>query len=176
MRTDAEAKEQIIQVVRELFDMGQLTPTGGNVSARGASDDLIWITPSQMYKGALRAEDLVCIREDGERVEGTNRPSVEFQMHWQAYRARPEEALEATAREAGGVALVITDLTLPGMSGTDLGQALRARGEAVPVIVLSGYPPAGAAGDAIAAWLQKPLEVEELLAAVRRALKRPAPR
>ncbi len=90
--------------------------------------------------------------------------------------ASAEEALEATAREAGGVALVITDLTLPGMSGTDLGQALRARGEAVPVIVLSGYPPAGAAGDAIAAWLQKPLEVEELLAAVRRALKRPAPR
>ncbi len=90
--------------------------------------------------------------------------------------ASAEEALEVTAREAGRVALVITDLTLPGMSGTDLGQALRARGEAVPVIVLSGYPPAGAAGDAIAAWLQKPLEVEELLAAVRRALKRPAPR
>ncbi|HLK10323.1 MAG TPA: class II aldolase/adducin family protein [Candidatus Binatia bacterium] len=90
MRTDADAKEQIIQVVRELFDMGQLTPTGGNVSARGASDDLIWITPSQMYKGALRAEDLLCIREDGECVEGTNKPSVEYQMHWQSYRARPE--------------------------------------------------------------------------------------
>jgi two-component system cell cycle sensor histidine kinase/response regulator CckA len=85
--------------------------------------------------------------------------------------ASAEEALEVTASEAGRVALVITDLTLPGMSGTDLGQALRARGEAVPVIVLSGYPPAGAASDAIAAWLQKPLEVEELLAAVRSALE-----
>ena len=51
MRTDQDARQQIVQVVRELFDMGQLTPTGGNVSARGASDAHIWITPSQMYSG-----------------------------------------------------------------------------------------------------------------------------
>jgi CheY-like chemotaxis protein len=81
-----------------------------------------------------------------------------------------EDALEVVAGEAGRIALVITDLTLPGMSGTDLSRALRARGEPVPVIVLSGYPPAGEGGEAVAAWLQKPLEVEELLAAVRRAL------
>jgi ribulose-5-phosphate 4-epimerase/fuculose-1-phosphate aldolase len=113
MRTDAEAKEQIIQVVRELFDMGQLTPTGGNVSARGASDDLIWITPSQMYKGALRAEDLVCIREDGERVEGTNRPSVEFQMHWQAYRARPEATAAVHTHAPYVTAFGITNQRFP---------------------------------------------------------------
>jgi len=89
--------------------------------------------------------------------------------------ATAEEALDVAAGEAGRVALVVTDLTLPGMSGTELGEALRGRGERAPVIVLSGYPPPdGAAGDAVTAWLQKPLEVEELLAAVARALHPPS--
>ena len=85
MRTDAEAKEQIIQITNELFAMGLLTPTGGNISARGADADACWITPSQMYKGGLGSADLVCIRPDGTVVEWTNKPSVEYQMHWASY-------------------------------------------------------------------------------------------
>ena len=76
MRTDAEAKEQIIHITNELFSMGLLTPTGGNISARAADPELYWITPSQMYKGSLTAADLVCIRPDGTIVEGSNKPSV----------------------------------------------------------------------------------------------------
>lgn len=90
MRTDAEARQQIFEIVQELFTMGQLTPTGGNVSARGADEDKLWITPSQMYKGALTVDDLVCIREDGSVVAGGPKPSIEFQMHWQSYRARAD--------------------------------------------------------------------------------------
>ena len=53
MRTDAEARQQIIEIANDLFAMGHLTPTGGNISARAADDDKIWITPSQLYKGSL---------------------------------------------------------------------------------------------------------------------------
>ena len=88
MRTDQDARDQIFQIVQELFAMGQLTPTGGNISARGADDDQIWITPSQMYKGGLQPSDIVCIDRNGELVEGTNKPSIEFQMHWACYDAR----------------------------------------------------------------------------------------
>ena len=113
MRTDAEAREQIIQIVSELFAMGQLTPTGGNVSARSADPDLIWITPSQMYKGGLSVDDLVCIREDGTAVAGGNKCSVEYQMHWGAYRAR-EEATAAVHTHAPYVtAFGITNQQFP---------------------------------------------------------------
>ncbi|TMA52442.1 MAG: class II aldolase/adducin family protein, partial [Deltaproteobacteria bacterium] len=90
MRTDAEARDEIVQITNELFSMGLLTPTGGNISARGADADCVWITPSRLYKGGLAAEDLVCIRSDGTVVAGTNTPSVEYQMHWASYAARPE--------------------------------------------------------------------------------------
>jgi len=89
MLTDAEAKEQIIQITNELFSMGLLTATGGNVSALAADGETLWITPSQMYKGGLTQEDLVHIRADGTVIEGIRTPSVEYQMHAAAYRVRP---------------------------------------------------------------------------------------
>jgi ribulose-5-phosphate 4-epimerase/fuculose-1-phosphate aldolase len=89
MWTDTEAKEQIIQITNELFQHGLLTATGGNVSAIGADQETLWITPSQMYKGGLTTADLVRIRRDGSVVEGERIPSVEWQMHWGAYEARP---------------------------------------------------------------------------------------
>ena len=113
MRTDAEAREQIVEIVTELFSMGQLTPTGGNVSARGADPAHIWITPSQMYKGSLTVDDLLCITEDGACVVGTNKPSVEYQMHWGAYAAR-EEATAAVHTHAPYVtAFGITNQKFP---------------------------------------------------------------
>jgi L-fuculose-phosphate aldolase len=89
MLTDAEAKEQIIQITNELFGMGLLTATGGNISALAADGETMWITPSQMYKGGLTQADLVHIQPDGTVLEGTRKPSVEYQMHAAAYKVRP---------------------------------------------------------------------------------------
>ena len=65
MPTDKEAKEQIIQITNELFAMGLLTCTGGNISALAEEPGTFWITPSQLYKGGLTQADLVRIRPDG---------------------------------------------------------------------------------------------------------------
>lgn len=89
MLTDHEAKDQIIQITNELFSMGLLTATGGNISALASDGETMWITPSQMYKGGLTEADLVHVKPDGNVIEGTNRPSVEYQMHAAAYRVRP---------------------------------------------------------------------------------------
>ncbi|MBI1816486.1 MAG: class II aldolase/adducin family protein [Deltaproteobacteria bacterium] len=90
MLTDAEAKEQIIQITNELFAMGLLTATGGNISARSSDDESYWITPSRMYKGGLTEADLVRVKADGTVLEGERPPSVEYQMHGECYRVRPE--------------------------------------------------------------------------------------
>lgn len=84
-----EAKEQVLQITNELFASGLLTATGGNVSALANDGETIWITPTQLYKGGLCAADLVRIKDDATVCEGQRVPSVEWQMHWGAYRARP---------------------------------------------------------------------------------------
>jgi L-fuculose-phosphate aldolase len=113
MRTDAEAKDQIVQITNELFSMGLLTPTGGNVSALGADPQTYWITPSQMYKGGLTAADLVCVRGDGTVVEGTNKPSIEYQMHWASYQARPEATSAVHTHAPVATAFGITSQPFP---------------------------------------------------------------
>jgi L-fuculose-phosphate aldolase len=113
MRTDAEAREQIIQIASELFAMGLLTPTGGNVSALAADPGLYWITPSQMFKGGLRSEDLVCIKPDGTVVEGTRVPSVEYQMHWASYQARPDATAAVHSHAPVATAFGITNQRFP---------------------------------------------------------------
>jgi len=89
MLTDKEAKDQIIQITNELFSMGLLTATGGNISALSSDGETLWITPSQMYKGGLCVADLVHIKPDGTVIEGERKPSVEYQMHAASYRVRP---------------------------------------------------------------------------------------
>ena len=113
MRTDAEARKQIIEIASDLFAMGHLTPTGGNISARAADDDKIWITPSQLYKGSLTPDALLCITEDGSIAAGDGKPSVEYQMHWQSYRARPEATAAVHTHAPYVTAFGITNQKFP---------------------------------------------------------------
>jgi two-component system, cell cycle sensor histidine kinase and response regulator CckA len=50
------------------------------------------------------------------------------------------EALKAWEDHASGFDLVVTDLRMPGMGGEALIRELRARGETVKVLAMSGYP------------------------------------
>src|SRR5262245_37044312 len=113
MRTDKEARQQVFEITQELFAMGQLTPTGGNVSSRAADDDKLWITPSQMFKGGLRVEDIVCIDRNGELVEGSSKCSVEFQMHWACYDAREGTTSAVHTHAPYVTAFGITNQTFP---------------------------------------------------------------
>ena len=88
MSRDREAKEQVIQITNELFSMGLMTATGGNVSALADGEGTIWITPSRMYKGGLTERDLVLIDGNCNVLEGERPPSVEWQMHFASYASR----------------------------------------------------------------------------------------
>jgi two-component system KDP operon response regulator KdpE len=73
--------------------------------------------------------------------------------------------------------LIVTDLSMPGMSGTDLCRAVRARSQ-VPIIVLSVREEEKSKVDALDAgaddYVTKPFSVNELLARVRANLRRVA--
>ena len=113
MRSDADARRQIIAIAEDLFAMGHLTATGGNLSAKAADADKIWITPSQLYKGSLCEEVLLCITENGAVVEGQGVPSVEFRMHWQSYRARADATAAVHTHGPASTAFGITNQRFP---------------------------------------------------------------
>jgi len=77
------------------------------------------------------------------------------------------------------VDLLVTDMTMPTMTGMALAQAVWLIKPRLPVVVCTGYsdqldePKARALG--MAAFLMKPVAAKELAAAVRRALDRNRP-
>jgi two-component system, cell cycle sensor histidine kinase and response regulator CckA len=83
-----------------------------------------------------------------------------------------EQALELHAAHAGEVALVLTDLVMPGMGGIRLVQTLRERNVRVPVVMMSGYVAESArvSLEGVTAWVQKPVRVRPLGATIQEAL------
>jgi PAS domain S-box-containing protein len=85
-------------------------------------------------------------------------------------------ALLEMDRHAGQIALLVTDLVLPGMSGAELANALRARMPELRVLFMSGYTDTSAHDDVPVggpAFLQKPFTLEVFATAVRAMLDEP---
>jgi two-component system, cell cycle sensor histidine kinase and response regulator CckA len=95
--------------------------------------------------------------------------------------ANGAEAIAACDAMPEPIALLLSDVRMPGLSGIELAQRLRARRPQLPVVLMSGW--AGDALDELEAgeagfpMLAKPFTGDELAATVRRVLaeQRPAP-
>jgi len=89
--TGEDPRAEMVRAINELYQLGLITATGGNVSVRVEEREECWITPSQLYKGDLRPELMVRIDLSGNVLdEGVPAPSSEWPMHTAIYRARPE--------------------------------------------------------------------------------------
>ena len=88
------------------------------------------------------------------------------------------EAIETLRREPTSFDLVITDQTMPDMTGEALAAELRRLNPSLPIILCTGFSPAmneeSARRLGIPAFLMKPIDLAELDRAIRRVLK-PAP-
>ncbi len=100
------------------------------------------------------------------------------QLERMGYRVRgfssPTEALAAIAADPAGVDLLITDLTMPSMRGTDLARAVVSLRPDLPILLSTGYGGAVTPEEIQAAGvrdiLAKPATREVLARAVRSAL------
>ncbi len=87
----------------------------------------------------------------------------------------PERALEILGGPENGVELVLSDMVLPGMSGTELAREVRARDPGLRFLLISGYSDEEISWEEIPGgrshFLPKPFSPDELLAKVREVLE-----
>jgi len=116
--------------------------------------------------------DTVFIVDDDASVRDALSLLLSLRGHACATFASAEDFLAAL--QSGWRGCVVADIRMPGMSGLELQTALRERGIALPVIVITAHGSVAAARQAFLAdavdFLEKPFDGEQLLRAVEQAL------
>jgi len=88
---------------------------------------------------------------------------------------RPSEAIHLARSHPGPIHLLVTDLVMPEMSGTEVAERIREIRPEIRVIVMSGYLEQDAleSGEAVlgGGFLVKPFELEELRSRVEEQLR-----
>lgn len=85
------------------------------------------------------------------------------------------DALNLVMSRVTPIDLVVSDVGLPGLRGDRLAAELRAIRPELPIVLMTGFStlvtPANAATLGVASVLEKPIDIEDLLAAVEDALR-----
>jgi PAS domain S-box-containing protein len=135
--------------------------------------DALRLTAAQRTGAAARvAARIVCV-DDEPAVLRTLELLMQHAGHSVTFFASALAALERLAADASQVDLVITDQTMPELTGLDLARRLHALRADLPVIMLSGHAEAedtSASPPNIRLCLRKPVRSEQLLEAVSHVL------
>ncbi len=166
---------------------GAVTDAGGTIdieSAPGAGTTVRIRLPATAAPDEVTAEaDAPPPAADGESVllvedEDAVRRVVLRQLDGAGYAVReaatPHEALRLFAADPQSVDVLLTDVVMPGMSGTQLASRLRELRPDLPVLFMSGYTAGPAPGGhelpRDGSLLHKPFDRTALLTALRRTL------
>ena len=84
-----QLKEDVFKANLELVRYGLVTFTWGNVSGIDREKGLMVIKPSGVDYDTMKAEDMVVVDLDGNRVEGRYKPSSDTPTHLELYKAFP---------------------------------------------------------------------------------------
>ncbi len=121
-----------------------------------------------------RGSETILLVEDEDAVRGLTRRCLETSGYTVLAAANAEEALDVAARIQERIDLLLTDVVMPGASGTELSRRLLERRPGTRVLYVSGYTDASMVShvglDAGVSFLQKPFTPETLARKVREVL------
>jgi len=81
-------KRQLVDAIRMLERAGIINHSG-HCSARRDADSF-FVNTGASVRGALTVDDIVAVDLDGQPIEGAGAPPIEFHIHSELYRARPD--------------------------------------------------------------------------------------
>jgi FixJ family two-component response regulator len=114
---------------------------------------------------------IACVDDDVSVAEAIKDMLMAFDLTATTYSSAEEFLLSG---HASHTACLITDVSMPGMSGFELMQRLTSLGHSIPTIVMGGSANARTRAEAARAgavcFLAKPVPPDELLAAIESAL------
>lgn len=120
---------------------------------------------------------IVLVVDDQESVRALLRRELSDAGHTVLEAGDGAEALHLVRRRNGGVDLILSDVVMPHMNGTELATIVGTEFPEIPIILMSAFAPAGVArvglGESIVPVLQKPFDPDQLSELVQLALQHP---
>jgi len=166
---------------------GVVTQSGGHVevestAGRGttfkvylpAADALPEEAPSALSAPLPRSSETVLLIEDAGPLREMVQEILEAEGYQVLAAENAQRALELAGAHQGCIALVVTDVVMPGLSGPAVAERLQAVRPGIRVLLMSGYTDEaiGEHGilDRAMNFIQKPFSAEALLRKVREVL------
>jgi L-ribulose-5-phosphate 4-epimerase len=81
-------KKQVLETSIYSYKQGLFAGTSGNLSAFDKESNLVVITPTSIRYDEMTIEDIVIIDLEGNIIEGKRKPSSEWQLHCEIYKAK----------------------------------------------------------------------------------------
>lgn len=81
-------RKKIVEAGKKLYKLGLVAGTSGNISMK-ENDDSFYISPSSIAYEKIKEEDIVRLHRDGSLYDNGQRPSSEWKMHLEIYKAYP---------------------------------------------------------------------------------------
>jgi DNA-binding LacI/PurR family transcriptional regulator/signal transduction histidine kinase/ActR/RegA family two-component response regulator len=134
-------------------------------------------TPEIAVEPRAHGTETVLLVEDEQAIRRLAQRVLTDRGYRVLVAANAAEARELWSANAGSVDLLLSDVTMPGMSGVALAAELAGSPRPPRTLFISGYLAGGVGGPALppeATFLPKPFTVAALLDAVRAALDSPA--
>ena len=138
-------------------------------------DEVAEVVPA---RGSARGEpgtETILLIDDDDKVRAAAQDILERSGYKVLAARGGEEALGKAAVHGGAIDLVLSDVVMPGVSGPELVERLRARRPGISVILMSGFTEHAVVEKALAGGanhLQKPFTPETLGGRVREILDR----
>jgi CheY-like chemotaxis protein len=133
--------------------------------------------PQAAPRSTVAATETILLLEDDAGVRELLREVLAEEGYQVLEASQPSEALRMARGHAGRIHLLLTDMVMPGMTGTDLARELARERRDLRVLYMSGYTAGAVADRGIVAepslFLQKPFSTDELYTKVRAALEGP---
>lgn len=83
-----KVRNEVIKTGISMIKNNMTVGTWGNISSRVEGEELMAVTPSGVDYEIIKPEDIVIMDFDGNVVEGTRKPSMDFLMHGTIYKNR----------------------------------------------------------------------------------------
>ena len=144
-------------------------------SATDLTNQILSFSPSSFHSpGSFCGKETLLVVEDTNSLRKLLRDILEHSGYTVLDAASGQEGLAAAARHRGEIHLILSDVIMPEMSGSDFGRAMQRVLPSSKVVFMSGYPGSVVAGYdvdlTVPPVLQKPFTREALLQSVRCAL------